>query len=105
MGANSLIHLGVFATVYGLTRGAQSFVSSLAWSDYFGREAQGAIRGTAQPFGLISSAGGPVLGGLLFDLRSDYVLAFSVFVAAFVISSVAALLAQPPRHAPRSAAT
>ena len=89
--------------MYGLTRGAQSFVSSLAWSDYFGREAQGAIRGTAQPFGLISSAGGPVLGGFLFDLRSDYVLAFSVFVGAFVVSSIAAMLAQPPRRAPRPA--
>ena len=103
MGASSLLHLAVFATVYGLTRGAQSFVSSLAWSDYFGREAQGAIRGTAQPFGLISSAGGPVLGGFLFDLRSDYMLAFYVFVAAFVISSVAALLARPPRPAPQPA--
>ena len=104
MGANSLPHLAVFATVYGLTRGAQSFVSSLAWSDYFGREAQGAIRGTAQPFGLVSSAGGPVLGGFLFDLRSDYVLAFSVFVGAFVVSSIAALLAQPPRRAASPAA-
>ena len=104
MGANSLPHLAVFATVYGLTRGAQSFVSSLAWSDYFGREAQGAIRGTAQPFGLVSSAGGPVLGGFLFDLRSDYVLAFSVFVGAFVVSSVAALLAQPPRRVARGVA-
>ncbi len=99
MGANSLPHLALFATVYGLTRGAQSFVSSLAWSDYFGREAQGAIRGTAQPFGLITSAGGPVLGGFLFDLRGDYLLAFSVFVGAFVVSSIAALLAQPPRRA------
>ncbi len=104
MGAGSLPHLALFATVYGLTRGAQSFVSSLAWSDYFGREAQGAIRGTAQPFGLITSAGGPVLGGFLFDLRGDYVLAFSVFVGAFVVSSIAALLAQPPRQAPRPAA-
>src|SRR5216684_1355656 len=42
--------LVAFATVYGLTRGAQSFVTSLAWADYFGREAQGAIRGLSAPF-------------------------------------------------------
>ena len=101
MGASTLAGLVAFASVYGLTRGAQSFVSSLAWSDYFGREAQGAIRGTAQPFGLVSSAGGPVLGGLLFDLRGDYLLAFSVFVAAFALSSLAALAARPPRLAAR----
>ena len=104
MGASTLAGLVAFATVYGLTRGAQSFVSSLAWSDYFGREAQGAIRGTAQPFGLVSSAGGPVLGGLLFDLRGDYLLAFTVFVAAFALSSLAALAARPPRLAPAPAA-
>ena len=60
--------------------------------DYFGREAQGAIRGTAAPFGFISS-----VGGLLFDLKGDYMLAFSVFVAASVSASLAALMARPPQ--------
>ena len=96
MGASSLAQLAAFATVYGLTRGAQSFVSSLAWSDYFGREAIGAVRGWSQLFGLVSSAIGPVLGGLLYDVSGSYTLAFGVFVGAFALSSLAALLAQPP---------
>src|SRR5205823_8587119 len=37
VGPASLTTLVAFATVYGLTRGAQSFVTSLAWADYFGR--------------------------------------------------------------------
>ena len=96
IGSSSPIGLFAFATVYGLTRGAQSFVSSLAWSDYFGRDAQGAIRGALFPFRFVSGSGGPVLAGLLFDLQSDYVLAFSVFVLAFALGSFAAFIARPP---------
>ena len=87
-----------FATVYGLTRGAQSFVSSLAWSNYFGRDAQGAIRGTLFPLRFISGSVGPVLAGLLFDRQGDYTMAFSVFVGAFALGSVAATLARPPMN-------
>jgi MFS family permease len=100
MGASSLVGLIAFASVYGMTRGAQSFVSSLAWSDYFGRDAQGAIRGTLFPFKFVSGSAGPVLAGLLFDLRGDYTMAFSVFVAVFAMGSLAALLARPPQVAP-----
>lgn len=100
MGASSLAGLIAFASVYGMTRGAQSFVSSLAWSDYFGREAQGAIRGTLFPFKFVSGSAGPVLAGLMFDLRGDYTLAFSAFVAVFALGSFAALLARPPQVAP-----
>src|SRR3989442_11069166 len=76
--------LVAFATVYGLTRGAQSFVTSLAWADYFGREAQGAIRGLASPFRHLSAAAGPIVGGVLYDITGDYRLAFAIFAAAFV---------------------
>jgi MFS family permease len=96
MASRSLLALGVFATVYGLTRGAQSFVTSLAWADYFGRDAQGAIRGLASPFRLAASASGPVLGGVLYDLTGSYGLAFGVFAAAFALGGLVALGARPP---------
>jgi len=86
----------IFATVYGLTRGAQVFVTSLAWADYFGRAAQGAIRGVATPFRLTASTLGPVLGGFLYDGTGNYVLAFSLFAAAFALAGLVALAAKPP---------
>lgn len=95
--ATSTSGLLAFATVYGLTRGAQSFVTSLAWADYFGREAQGAVRGLAAPFRFLASAAGPVLGGVLYDATGSYHLAFVLFAAAFAAGGVAALLARPPR--------
>ena len=72
----------------------------LAWPGYFGRDAQGAIRGTLLPFKFVSGSGGPVLAGFLYDLRSDYVMAFSVFTIAFALGSVAAILARPPQLVP-----
>ena len=103
IGSVSVPGLVLFATLYGLTRGAQSFVTSLAWSDYFGRDAQGAIRGVAAPFRFVASAAGPVVGGVLYDATGDYRLAFGVYAAAFALGGVAALLATPPRLSPGGA--
>ena len=52
------------------------------------------------PFKFVSGSLGPVLAGFLFDLRGDYTIAFSVFVAVFVLGSSAALMARPPQLAP-----
>jgi MFS family permease len=88
-----------FTVVYGLTRGAQSFVTSLAWADYFGREAQGTIRGLAAPARFIASAAGPVLGGWLYDATGSYTVALLVFAVAFVLGGIVAGAARTP--APR----
>ena len=96
LGPGSMAWLVAFATVYGLTRGAQSFVTSLAWADYFGREAQGAIRGLSAPFRHLSAAAGPIVGGVLYDVTGDYRLAFAIFAAAFLAGAGVALIAKPP---------
>jgi MFS family permease len=86
-----------FTVVYGLTRGAQSFVTSLAWADYFGRDAQGAIRGLAAPARFVASAAGPVLGGWLYDATGSYEQAFAAFALAFVLGGVVAATARAPQ--------
>ena len=108
MGATTAAGMVIASVVYGLTRGAQSFVTSLAWSDYFGRDAGGAIRGLASPFRFAASAAGPVLGGVLFDATGGYGAAFAVFAALFGLGGVVALAARPPADVRRltpSAAT
>src|SRR5256884_457515 len=92
VGSGSVAWLVAFATVYGLTRGAQSFVTSLAWADYFGREAQGAIRGLSAPFRHLSAAAGPIVGGVLYDVTGDYRLAFAIFSTAFLAAARVAVL-------------
>jgi MFS family permease len=100
MGATSLPTLLGFATVYGLTRGAQSLVTSLAWADYFGRGSQGSVRGLAAPFRLAASTLGPVIGGFLYDATGGYAFAFGVFAAAFALGGAVALAARPPVSQP-----
>ena len=92
-----------FTAVYGLTRGAQSFVTSLAWAEYFGREAQGAIRGVAAPARFIASAAGPVLGGWLYDATGSYEGALVAFALAFVLGGLVAATARAPMSRPREA--
>ena len=86
-----------FALVYGLTRGAQSLLTSLAWADYFGRASQGGIRGISAPFRIVSGAGGPMLAGLLYDAYGSYTVAFTIFAALFWIGGIAMVLARPPQ--------
>ena len=90
-----------FTVIYGLTRGAQSFVTSLAWADYFGREAQGAIRGLAAPARFIASAAGPVIGGWLYDATGSYTQALLVFALAFLLGGLVAGAARAPAALPR----
>jgi MFS family permease len=92
-----------FTVVYGLTRGAQSFVTSLAWADYFGREAQGTIRGLAAPARFIASAAGPVLGGWLYDASGSYAQALLAFALAFLLGGLVAAAARVPIASPRPA--
>jgi MFS family permease len=100
MWSASLPALLGFATVYGLTRGAQVLVTSLAWADYFGRGAQGTVRGLAAPFRLAASTVGPVLGGVLYDVTGGYALPFGLFAAAFALAGGVALAARPPARGP-----
>ena len=93
----------VFTVVYGLTRGAQSFVTSLAWAEYFGRDAQGAIRGLAAPARFLASAAGPVLGGWLYDATGGYERALLAFALAFLLGGVVAATARAPQARPHPA--
>lgn len=97
LNVSSLPTVIAFALVYGLTRGAQSLLTSLAWADYFGRASQGSIRGISAPFRIISGAGGPVMAGLLFDAYGSYTIAFIAFAVLFWIGGIAMVLARPPQ--------
>ncbi len=92
----NFVGIGLFTVVYGLTRGAQSLVMSIAWAEYFGPGSLGAIRGLSAPFGMVAGAAGPVLAGWVFDLFGNYLPAFGIFVAGFWMGSALVFLAHPP---------
>jgi hypothetical protein len=50
------------------------------------------------PFSIVFSAGGPLLGGVLYDQTGDYTLPFAIFAVAGLVGGVLLLAAAPPRY-------
>jgi MFS family permease len=100
----------VFAGVYGVAFGLMITSGQIVFADYFGREALGAIRGSAAPLQMGLNAIGPLVGGAAYDLTGSYLAAFIPFTCAYLLAATALALARRPArpvvafHAPGSAA-
>ncbi len=97
--------LYAFAVVYGLFRGAYVMMTTLVWANYYGRRFLGSINGIVLPFNAVSTAGGPLLAGFLFDLKGDYTISLELFAACYVLAGVLALLAKQPAPRNQNAST
>ena len=75
----------------------------LTWANYYGRTFLGTIRGIIAPFSLISSAGGPIFAGWLYDRTGNYTIAFGTFIVALALGGLLILLAKPPTRSIASA--
>jgi cyanate permease len=49
------------------------------------------------PFSLVFGAGGPLLGGVLYERTGDYTLAFILFAIAGAVGGAMLLVASPPQ--------
>jgi MFS transporter, OFA family, oxalate/formate antiporter len=94
----------VAASLFGLGIGGVLTLLPLAWADYFGRANFGAIRGLALSAQVLAQAAGPLLSGLLRDLRGDYQLALNCFAVLSALSVIAALAARAPEMPTAAAA-
>jgi len=92
-----------FAVVNGLFFGLLVASNQVVFADYFGREALGAIRGSATPFQLGTNAFGPILAGAAFDLTGSYTAAFVPFTVAYLIAAMALVIARKPKAPDRPA--
>ncbi len=86
----------VFAATYGVTFGLMVTSSQIVFADYFGREALGAIRGTAAPFQLTLNAIGPIVAGVAFDLTGSYMAAFIPFTIGYLVATLCLVAAAKP---------
>ena len=71
-------------------------LQSMVWPEYYGRKALGTIQGYTELFRVIGFAGGPLLGGIIFDLTGSYYIAFSSFAVGCLIATLFMYLAKPP---------
>jgi MFS family permease len=83
--------------LFGLGVGGVITVQEVIWADYFGRLTLGRIRSVAMPFTIVSSAGGPVFAGWVYDVSGAYRAAFLVFITTYLIATVLILLTRRPR--------
>ncbi len=96
--AGSLALAYVFAGVIGLSIGGVVVNHELVWANSFGRQSLGLVRGTGQPFTIVASAMGPLVGGRLYDVTGSYDVAMPIFVASYALAVVVILFARPPRY-------
>ncbi|MSQ15603.1 MAG: MFS transporter [Dehalococcoidia bacterium] len=97
--ANGAIMAFVSAFLYGFWMGGLLTLGGIAWADYYGRQFQGTIRGTAWAFQSIGHGAGPLIAALVYDLTNSYRLAYGTLDAALLISLALLFFAKPPRHA------
>jgi MFS family permease len=90
--------VGVFlaAGFFGIVSAGSNVVPSVMYANYFGRSSLGKIRGLGEVGVLLGQATGPVIAGVLFELRGSYSMIFSVFVVLALACSVLVLQAKPP---------
>ncbi len=81
--------------VYGLALGCSAVINPLLVSETFGVKAFGKLMGLLGIAYTIGMALGPWLGGHLFVSQSNYIIAFGVYAAAFLVAGVAIAFAKP----------
>jgi MFS family permease len=101
----SVLPVALVLAAYGLGMGGTAPLQETVWASYFGRAHLGSIRSVAMPFSIFFSAGGPLIGGLLYEQTGDYTLPFLVFAATCALGGVMLLAARPPRFPATESAT
>ena len=90
------LYLGFF--LYGIGLGGSWVLQEVIWAHYFGRVSLGLVRGlgilVTHGFG---AAGAPFFG-FLFDATGSYVISFSLFAAALLLSAALSLSLTMPRR-------
>ncbi|TAK73344.1 MAG: MFS transporter [Dehalococcoidia bacterium] len=90
----------LYASIFtlGLGIGGVITVQEVVWADFFGRLSLGTVRSLAQPFTIVSSAGGPVFAGFAYDHFGSYSAAFHLFIGTYVAAAALILLTPTPRR-------
>lgn len=96
LGASNLSMLYVAIFVFGVGVGGVMTVQEVVWADYFGRMTLGTVRSIGRPFTIVSSAGGPLFAGVVFDVRGGYELAFAVFIVMYLVAAAMILATREP---------
>ncbi len=98
LAAHALAYLYGAIFTLGIGIGGMITVQEVVWADFFGRLSLGTVRSLAQPFTIVSSAGGPVFAGVAYDRFGSYTAAFYLFTVAYLAAAVLIMLTPTPRR-------
>ncbi len=87
------------AVLIGLVAAGGNIIPAVVYADYYGRNSLGKIRGIGELGVLVGQSTGPLLAGLVFDLRGSYALIFIIFSAIAASGSLLVLNARRPERA------
>ena len=92
------------AAIIGLVAAGGNITPAVMYADYYGRASLGKIRGIGEIGVLVGQSTGPLLAGVVFDLRGSYTLIFLAYAATAAAASLLVLNARRPVQAPAVAA-
>ena len=87
------------AALIGLVAAGGNITPAVMYADYFGRASLGKIRGIGEIGVLVGQSTGPLLAGVVFDLRGSYTIIFVSFAAIAALASILVLNARRPATA------
>ena len=90
-----LLQIDLFAVVYGLANGGIVPSAGTLYGQAFDATHIGKIMGMIYFSWAIGAALGPFIGGALFDLQGNYILAFWVAAVAMLVAAVMGALVRP----------
>ena len=96
--ASNIVGAFAAAVLIGLVAAGGNITPAVVYADYYGRASLGKIRGIGEVGVLLGQSTGPLLAGLVFDLRGNYALIFVVYAAIAAAGSVVVLWARRPRR-------
>lgn len=94
--AGSMAGAFAAATLIGLVAAGGNIIPAVVYADYFGRASLGKIRGIGETGVLVGQSTGPLLAGLVFDLRDSYTLIFIAYASTAAAGSLLVLNARRP---------
>lgn len=97
--ATELWHVLAYGLLLGMGGGFLSNVIAVIWSNYFGRQNLGSIRGFSTTFTVMAAALGPLPVGLLADITGAYTAPLVFLLIVPVVGAAIALVTLPPKKA------
>ncbi|MBI4301490.1 MAG: MFS transporter [Chloroflexi bacterium] len=97
LGKSGMVYLAL--ALFGISFGGFVPLQEVVWANYFGRLTLGAVRSIAMPFSIVTSAGGPLFAGYIYDTTGSYKSAFITFAIIYLVSTLLISRARPPQRA------